>query len=280
MKPPIGICDSGSGGLTILAACAKALPEQSFVYLGDHANAPYGNRSEDEILRFTTAMVEALFGWGVRLVVLACNTASAVALRRIQEEWLPRHAPKRRVLGVQVPMVEALTGLRWDRENPGRSRLPGRTVAVFATQRTVATGAYPRQVRLRAPDFRMVQQACPGLVAAIEEGRPERELDAMIAGFCRELLEKMKGTQPDAVFLGCTHYPLVEHLFARHLPKSAELLSQPGIVAASLKKYLARHPEFSSNGGQRLEFLTTGDPEHLHHLSQFMPGPKLAFKRL
>lgn len=280
MKPPIGICDSGSGGLTILAACAKALPEQSFVYLGDHANAPYGNRSEDEILRFTTAMVEALFGWGVRLVVLACNTASAVALRRIQEEWLPRHAPKRRVLGVQVPMVEALTGLRWDRENPGRSRLPGRTVAVFATQRTVATGAYPRQVRLRAPDFRMVQQACPGLVAAIEEGRPERKLDAMIAGFCRELLEKMKGTQPDAVFLGCTHYPLVEHLFARRLPKSAELLSQPGIVAASLKKYLARHPEFSSNGGQRLEFLTTGDPERLHHLSQFMPGPKLAFKRL
>lgn len=280
IKAPIGLCDSGSGGLTVLAALAKRLPGQSFAYLGDHANAPYGNRTESEITALTTALLERLFARGIRLAVVACNTASAVALRAIQEDWLPRAYPERRVLGVLVPMVEALTGLRWDRDNPGTSTVKSRTVAVFATVRTVASGAYPRQVQLRAKDFRMFQQACPGLVAAIESDAPAAELGAMVKGYCGALLSQLKGEKPDAVFLGCTHYPLVENLFRENLPKGVEILSQPDIVATALAKYLQRHPEFSSNGKQTLEFFTTGEPSALHHLGKFMPNAALDFKAL
>jgi glutamate racemase len=276
-KPPIGICDSGSGGLTVLAALANRLPTQSFVYLGDHANAPYGHRTEAEITKFTVAMLDRLFARGIRLVVLACNTASAIALRKIQEEWLPKAHPDRRVLGVLVPMVEALTGLPWDRDNPGTSEVGARTVAVFATVRTVASGAYPHQIKLRAKGFKMFQQACPGLVGAIEADAPRDEMREMVKGYCQALLSQMEGAKPDAVFLGCTHYPLVEDLFRENLPKGVEILSQPEIVAASLKGYLARHPEFVGEGKPALQFFTTGEPAALHHIGKFMPNAALDF---
>jgi len=277
---PIGICDSGSGGLTVLDVAAKRLPGQSFLYLGDHANVPYGERTEAEITALTIAMLEKLYRRGIRLVVLACNTASAIALRNVQEEWLPVRYPDRRVLGVLVPMVEALTGLPWDRDNPGTSKVKGRTVAVFATVRTVASGAYPRQIQLRAEGFRMFQQACPGLVSAIESDAPGEELRARVASYCGALLSQMKGEKPDAVFLGSTHYPLIENLFRENLPAGVEILSQPEIVASSLEQYLARHPEFASSGKQTLEFYTTGAPSALGHLGKFMPGAKLDFKKI
>lgn len=280
MTNPIGICDSGSGGLTVLGACAKALPGQPFFYLGDHNRGPYGNRSEAEILKFTTGMIETLFGRGIRLVILACNTASAIALREIQEEWLPGHYPGHRILGVLVPMVEALTGLDWDRNNPGLSSVPPKNVGVFATHSTVESGAYPHQVRLRAPKVQVIQQACPGLVGAIENNLAEDDLRDMVAGFCAKLMGQMIGERLDAVFLGCTHYPLVENLFRDALPAEVEVLSQPDIVAASLKAYLARHPEFADNSGGKLEFFTTGDPAALSHLEQFLPGTRLDFKTL
>jgi len=279
MTIPIGICDSGSGGLTVLAACRQALPDQSFIYLGDHAKAPYGHRSEEEILSFTIGMVEALFQRGVNLVIVACNTASAIALRQIQEDWLPKHYPERRVLGVLVPMVEALTGLNWDRDNPGLSSYSNRNLAVFATQRTVESGAYPHQVRLRAPGFQVIQQACPGLVGAIEDDLGEAAQKELVTGYCEKLKHQMIGETLDAVFLGCTHYPLVEAHFRAALPKGVEILSQPEIVAEALKAYLERHPEVAGSGGG-LEFYTTGDPAKLSHLEKFMPGQKLDFKPL
>jgi len=277
MSKPIGIFDSGSGGLTILDACARELPDQSFIYLGDHYSAPYGHRSEADIYNLTTVMVTNLFRMHAGLVLLACNTVSAVALRRLQEDWLPMHFPGRRILGVLVPTVEALTGLDWDRHNPGRSRLPKKTVGVFATEMTVKSGAYPHQVRLRAPDFEVFQQACPGLVAAIEADSDPGELVQMIEGFCRDLLAQMKGKPLDAVLLGCTHYPLMEYMFREALPEGVEIISQPKIVAGSLRKYLERHPEFVSPPPQELKFFTTGEPDQLVHLEKFIPGRKIHF---
>lgn len=278
MTKPIGIFDSGSGGLTILDASAKALPDQSFIYLGDHFSAPYGHRTQGEIYNFTKVMLSNLFRMHVSLVILACNTVSAIALRRIQEEWLPQYYPGRRVLGVLVPTVEALTGLDWDRHNPGRSKLPKKTVGVFATEMTVKSGAYPHQVQLRAPDFEVFQQACPGLVAAIEADGREDFLKDMVSGYCRDLLKQMGKKKLDAVLLGCTHYPLVETFFREALPKGVEIISQPDIVAKSLKAYLERHPEFQSKPPQELRFLTTGDPNRLIHLEKFIPDRKIQFR--
>ncbi|MEE8295839.1 MAG: glutamate racemase [Sphingomonadales bacterium] len=279
MKNPIGICDSGSGGLTILETLAKALPKQSFIYLGDHKRAPYGHRSEEEILKFTIELVETLFKKGCKLVIVACNTASAVALRQIQEKWLPKHYPDHRTLGVLVPMVEALTGLEWDRYNPGISHVPQKNLAVFATQKTVDSGAYPHQVRLRVPNFQVIQQACPGLVNAIENNAREAELKALVSACCKKLSGQMFGEKLDVVFLGCTHYPLVENLFRDCLPETVEILSQPKIVSASLKVYLKKHPEFKGGEKQTLEFLTTGNPENLGHLEKFLHKSSPPFKK-
>lgn len=263
----------------MLAALAKRLPRQSFLYLGDHANAPYGERTATEIKHFSVALLDKLFARGVRLVILACNTASAIALREIQEDWLPKTYPQHRVLGVLVPMVEALTGLPWSRDNPGTSSA-ARTVGLFATVRTVESGAYPRQIQLRAKGYRMFQQACPGLAAAIENDASQAELRDLVKSYCSELLKQMQGQPLDAVFLGCTHYPLVEQYFRQSLPQDVEILSQPRIVSASLESYLQRHPEFSKTQSQRLEFFTTGDPLSLNYVSKFIPGTKLVFKNL
>lgn len=278
MTNPIGICDSGSGGLTILETTAKALPRQSFIYLGDHKRAPYGHRSEEEILEFTTQLVESLFKKGCKLVIVACNTASAVALRQIQEHWLPKHYPDHRILGVLVPMVEALTGLEWDRYNPGTIEIPQKNLAVFATQKTVDSGAYPHQVRLRVPNFQVIQQACPGLVSAIEKDAPASQLKTLVSDFCRKLSRQMFGEKLDVVFLGCTHYPLVESLFRNCLPETVDLLSQPKIVTASLKTYLKKHPEFNCDKKQTIEFFTTGDPKNLKHLEKFLPWKNIHFQ--
>ena len=158
MRPMIGVFDSGYGGLTVLRALVGALPDRTFLYLGDHAAAPYGNRSPDEIVMLTRTAVERLFGSGCRLVVLACNTAAAIALRKLQQEWLPIAYPDHRILGVLVPMVEAITGQSWMSDPSGARRespfRPARTVAVFATRQTVASNAYPGEIGKRAPEYR------------------------------------------------------------------------------------------------------------------------------
>lgn len=271
----IGVFDSGHGGLSVWRALAERLPDQAFLYLGDHANAPYGEHSAEEILALTRAGVTRLFDSGCRLVVLACNTAAAVALRRLQEDWLPDW-PGRRILGVFVPTVERLTETAWTRDPPPRAAHPAdprRTVAVFATTRTVESGAYAREIGRRAPGFTVHEIACPGLVAAIEAGAPEGELQALIDGFCTELLRRLEHAPLDAVVLGCTHFPLVEAQFRSALPSEAPVLSQAELVAESLTGYLRRRPEFSVSGdGTR--FLTTGDPAWVSaRASALLGGP-------
>ena len=275
----IGVFDSGHGGLTVLEALIARLPERSFLYLGDHGHAPYGERGVEEIYGLTRANVERLFHEGCRLVLLACNTAAAVALRRLQQEWLPGAHPERRVLGVFVPMVEAVTEVPWQvREVPPGARREPALVGVFATRRTVASGAYAREIALRAPAIRVVQQACPGLVKQIEAGAAPEVLAAAIAGHVAALMDRLDGRAPDSVILGCTHYPLVAQAFAAALPAGVPVHSQPALVAASLAAYLARHREFDVAPGPRqpTRFLTTGDPAKVGALaSRFFGTPPI-----
>lgn len=265
----IGVFDSGSGGLTILEALRQELPDQDFLYLGDHANAPYGHRSNAQIVAMTKDGVDTLMAAGCSLVVLACNTAAAVALRTLQQDWLPTAYPGNRILGVLVPMVEALTGVPWSQEHPHDAPGADRSIVLFATRKTVESGSYLEEVQKRAPHVALAQKACPGLVDAIEGGAGERPVRGLIGGFVAEALSA--GPPPDAVVLGCTHFPLVEHLFRRILPPGTELLSQPTIVARSLADYLARHPSFRHDGSGTVRLLTTGDPALLAASEAYLP---------
>jgi glutamate racemase len=279
LAAPIGVFDSGHGGLTVLAALERRLPREHFLYLGDHAAAPYGQRQPAEIYARTEAAVELLFALGCRLVVLACNTAAAVALRRLQQTWLARRHPGRRVLGVLVPMVEAIGGRPWSAEAPPPPPHPGpRRVALFATPRTVETQAYPEEVARRAPWVSVEQQPCAALAGAIEADAPAAELDRLVCGYVAELGGRLAGRPLDAAVLGCTHYPLVESCFARALP-GVPLLSQPTLVADSLIEYLARRPEYRSGPGET-RFLTTGDAALVTPLATRFAGRPVAFSAL
>jgi glutamate racemase len=275
----IGVFDSGHGGLTILRALTAQLPERAFVYLGDHANAPYGNRPEEEVRALTIRSVERLFALDCRLVILACNTAAAVALRALQQDWLPAAYPRRRVLGVLVPMVEAITGVPWMASLPSvRHAGEKRTVVVFATRRTVASNAYPAEIGKRAPEVRVIQQACPNLAAQIEDDAPRAQIAATVAQAVAEVMERLNGVPPQAAMLGCTHYPLVADLFAKALPPGVDILSQPELTARSLAAYLDRHPEFDRRGtpGQVL-YHTTGDAARVSRLASGFLGTELHF---
>lgn len=283
----IGVFDSGHGGLTVLHALTRRLPREAFVYLGDHGNAPYGPRPEQQIYVLTLAAVERLFAEGCQLVLVACNTASAVALRRLQQDWLPTAAPEHRVLGVFVPMVEVLAGVSWrdgaampHTQNSGLVA-PDAMVAVFGTQRTIHSGAFPFEVGLRAPRMRVVSQACPHLAAAIEADEPEAVLRQLVEGYVAEMLQQTERRAPAAAVLGCTHYPLVAPMFRAALPASVLLLDQPAVVGDSLADYLVRHPRFAANAGEAggRRFLTTGEPARVSAYASRFFGAPVTFER-
>jgi len=264
----IGVFDSGIGGLTVLRALCARFPLQRFVYLADHANAPYGDRPAAEIVALTQAGVETLFEHGCRLVVLGCNTATAIAARHLQQAWLPVSRWRgHNVLGIVAPTVEAATQTPWAVTTPQYpQKFRTDTIAVFGTTRTVRSSVYVEEIRKRCPKVRVVQEACAGLAGGIESAAPSALLEDLVATHVARLLEACTtdGAPPDQAILGCTHYPLVEGLFRRHLPPATRLLSQPDIVADSLEDYLSRKPWFAADDLQRaepgLEVLTTGDP--------------------
>jgi glutamate racemase len=280
----IGVFDSGHGGLTVLQALERHLPRQQFVYLGDHGHAPYGNRAPDDIYRLTLDAIESLFRLGCPLVVMACNTAAATGLRRLQQTWLPERYPNKRVLGVLVPMVEAITGVPWMADiRTGQRRGRKRTVAIFGTRHTVTSGAYLLEIGKRAPEITVVQQACPVLVELIERGAPAPIVARAVRRYTGLLMRQLNGVAPDAVILGCTHYPLIADLFAAHLPQGVEVLSQPDITARSLAAYLVRHPVFGRSA-QALpvasHFYTTGPVEAVSALASRFYGKNANFKAL
>lgn len=248
----VGIFDSGLGGLTVLEAVTRVLPDVAFVYYGDNANTPYGVRDPQDIYDLTTRGVARLFEAGCDLVILACNTASAAALRKMQEGWVPAN---KRVLGVFVPLIESLTERQWGDNSPPRE-VKVKHVALFATPATVRSRAFQRELAFRAIGVDVEAQACGGVVDAIEEGDMILA-EALVRSHVDALLRKMP--DPDAAVLGCTHYPLVEDVFRDALGAHVDVYSQPELVAASLADYLKRRPEMAGTGTESL-FLTTGNP--------------------
>ncbi len=273
----IGVFDSGLGGLTVLRALCQRFPELAFLYLADRANVPYGNRSAEEVVALTRAAVEHLFQSDCKLVLLGCNTATAVAARTLQRDWLPASAWRglgHNVLGIVAPTVEAATQTPYAVTTPQYPQKNNTDlIAVFATTRTVASGVYPEEIGKRCPKVEVVQIACPGLAGAIEEARPESELDPLVAAAVAGLLAQTGGRPPHRAILGCTHYPLVEHLFRQHLAPFTRLLSQPEVVADSFEDYLARHPGYRGGGeGGRVMLWTTRDPlATSRHAAVFWP---------
>ncbi|WP_224823546.1 glutamate racemase [Cognatishimia sp. MH4019] len=248
----VGIFDSGLGGLTVLDAVAERLPDVPLVYFGDSAHAPYGVRDADDIFNLTTAAVERLWDEGCNLVILACNTASAAALRRMQESWIPSD---KRVLGVFVPLIEALTERQWGDNSPPRE-VAVKHVALFATPATVSSRAFQRELAFRAIGVDVEAQACGGVVDAIEDGDMILA-DALVRSHVDALKRKMP--VPEAAILGCTHYPLMQQVFQDALGADVNVYSQASLVAESLADYLDRHPNMLGSG-TRSCFLTTGDP--------------------
>ena len=251
----VGIFDSGLGGLTVLDAVQKRLPDVPFVYLGDSANAPYGVRTPDDIYNLTTVAVQRLFDEGCDLVILACNTASAAALRRMQESWIPKD---KRVLGVFVPLIEALTERQWGDNSPPRE-VAVKHVALFATPATVSSRAFQRELAFRAIGVDVEAQACGGVVDAIEEGDYVLA-EALVRSHVDALKRKMPA--PDAAILGCTHYPLMAEVFQDALGPDATVYSQADLVAESLADYLGRRPAMIGAGTKSV-CLTTGDPKRV-----------------
>ncbi|SFB80592.1 glutamate racemase [Tropicimonas isoalkanivorans] len=259
----VGIFDSGLGGLTVLDAVSKRLPDVPFVYYGDNAHTPYGVRDADDVYELTTAGVERMWKEGCDLVVLACNTASAAALRRMQERWVPSD---KRVLGVFVPLIEALTERQWGDNSPPRE-VAVKHVALFATPATVSSRAFQRELAFRAIGVDVEAQACGGVVDAIEEGDMILA-EALVRSHVDALKRKMP--HPEAAVLGCTHYPLMEDVFRDALGPQVEVYSQANLVAESLADYLGRHPKMAGPGTDAM-FLTTGDPRKVsNRATQFL----------
>jgi len=258
----IGVFDSGYGGLTILRALQKELPEHDFLYLGDNARSPYGTRSFETIYHYTLQAVEALFRLGCPLVILACNTASARALRNIQQKDLPRLDPQRRVLGVLRPSVEQI-GF-WSHSGHA---------GILATPGTVRSESYPIETAKFFPDLQLTQQECPMLVPLVEN----RELDnAGAEYFVQQYLDSILSRDPkiDTLLLGCTHYPLLAPLFRKLAPEHVQIVEQGPVIAASLNDYLQRHPEMDQRLAKSSNtlFLTTEQVDTFNPQASFFYG--------
>ncbi len=263
---PIGVFDSGYGGLTVLKEMVARLPQYDYVYLGDNARAPYGTRSFETVYQYTLECVQWFFRSGCPLVILACNTASAKALRTIQQHDLRKMAPDSRVLGVIRPTTEVI----------GNYTRTGK-VGVLATNGTVQSGSYPIEIAKFFPVLQVFQQACPMWVPLIENNEYDKPgADYFVKESMDRLLAQSKGI--DAILLACTHYPLLGPKIAAFLPPGCNLISQGEIVAASLADYLRRHPGIEarcSKNGQ-LRFFTTDSKEDFDDHASIFYGKALS----
>lgn len=253
----IGVFDSGYGGLTILKEIRKRLPEYEYLYLGDNARAPYGNRSFDIVFDFTREAVEELFARGCHLVILACNTASAKALRSVQQQVLPEKYPDRRVLGVIRPTVEILGTITGTRH-----------VGLFATPGTANSHSYRMELEKMWPDVRITEMACPMWVPLVEAGEADGPgADYFVKKYVDQLLQS--DPEIDTIVLGCTHYPLLLPKIRQYVREDIRILPQGGIVAESLADYLQRHPEMEEKclKGGGVEFLTTENEDKFDSLA-------------
>ena len=258
----IGVFDSGYGGLTILKSIREKLPQYDYLYLGDNARNPYGTRSFELVYEFTLQAVKALFERECHLVILACNTASAKALRSIQQKDLPKINPDRRVLGVIRPTVEAIPNIT----QTGH-------IGILATPGTVKSNSYSLELQKLSPDIKVTEHACPMWVPIVENNEinsagadyfVKKEIDSLLS----------KDNDIDTIVLGCTHYPLLEKMVRTHLPDHIKTICQGNLVADSLKDYLKRHPEIESKCSTtgQITYLTTEHPEKFDTMASIFLG--------
>lgn len=258
---PIGIFDSGYGGLTIYNEIKKLLPDYDYIYLGDNARTPYGTRSFNTVYEFTRQAVRYLFEQGCQLVILACNTASAKALRSIQQLDLPLLDPNRRVLGIIRPTVETIGEVTKSRH-----------VGVLATEGTIKSLSYPLEIRKLFPDIEVTGEACPIWVPLVETNEFASDgADFFIKRHIENLLAR--DSKIDTIILGCTHYPILLDKIRKYVPKGISIMTQGSAVASSLKDYLSRHPEMDSlctKGGSSTFFTTESEGKFGNQASLFL----------
>lgn len=267
---PIGVFDSGFGGLSILREIRRVMPQYDYLFLGDNARAPYGTRSFQLVYEFTLQAVKYLFDQGCQLVILACNTASAKALRTIQQRDLPVIDPSRRVLGVIRPTVEAV----------GEKTATGH-IGVFGTPGTIASNSYDIEIGKLYPDFKVYGHACPMWVPLVENSESDgdgadyfvkKDVDALL-GECADI---------DTVILGCTHYPLLLDKIKKYMPHDVNVVAQGDIVAHSLQDYLQRHPDMDercSKGGS-CRYLTTDDADKFNALGSIFVNAEVNAEKI
>lgn len=270
VKKPIGVFDSGYGGLTVLKEIVKRMPEYDYIYLGDNARAPYGSRSFETVYEYTLECVNRLFSMNCELVILACNTASAKALRTIQQKDLPKISSKKRVLGVIRPTTEVV----------GSYSKTGH-IGVLGTSGTVTSNSYPIEIAKFYPDLVVHQEACPMWVPIIENN----EIDTKGADFfIRKHIQNLLNNDPriDTIILGCTHYPLLMKQIKKYVPQNTTILAQGEIVAQSLKEYFNRHPEMEQlcTKSGTVEFYTTDDPVNFDAAASFFYEKQVYSKHL
>jgi len=279
----IGVFDSGVGGLTVHRALVSKLPQADFTFLADQANMPYGGRPGEEIVELTKAGVIRLFDEGCGVVVLACNTAAAIALRRLQQTWLPgyRRALGKpvNVLGLIVPTIEAATGMPWEQEV---DRLDDKVehvdiLGVFSTPATTASRVYEIEIDKRRQDVAVFSEPCPTLARQIESGASQEELAQTVNGHVAALTKRI-GRAPDRAILGCTHYEYVADLFRAALPPGTPLIHQPEATADAIALYLQRHPEYDPGSSALRRFITTGTPGQQNGLVEALWGGPVHFE--
>lgn len=261
---PIGVFDSGYGGLTVLKDITAKLPQYDYIYLGDNARAPYGNRSFETVYQYTLQCVKWFFEQGCSLVILACNTASAKALRTIQQNDLPVLAPGKRVLGVIRPTAEVIGNFS-----------ETQSVGVLATSGTVASESYPMEIGKFFPQVKVYQEACPMWVPLIENNEHTGHgADFFVKKNLHNIFEK--GEDIDVLLLACTHYPLLKDKIEEYLPVAVKLMTQGEIVAESLADYLLRHPELEkqcSKNSTRVFYTTDSTDDFDNHAALFYGDP-------
>jgi len=259
----IAVFDSGYGGLTVLKPLLELLPEYDYLYLGDNARAPYGNRSQETIKRFCEEAVEFLFSRGVVLIIFACNTASSFALRAVQKKYLEVEGNNRKILGVIIPKAEEVVRTTHNKR-----------VGLVGTRATIKSHAYEKELKKLDPEIKLYSKACPLIVPFVEENwhhKPEA------ISILKKYLKPLKSCNIDTLLLGCTHYPFMIKEFKKVMGKSVKILTSGEVTAKSLKKYLQAHPEIEEKitRNKTRKFLTTGNPQEFKDFTEKNLGLKI-----
>jgi len=269
-KAPIGVFDSGYGGLTVLSELRKAMPDNDFIYLGDNARAPYGTRSFDVVYEYTLQAVKSLFDQGCHLIILACNTASAKALRTIQQNDLPKIAPEKRVLGVIRPCAEMINAFSTTKH-----------IGVLGTSGTVKSKSYVLEIEKLHPYIAVSQEACPMWVPLVEDNTFNTSGgEFFIEHNLASILSK--DPQIDTLILGCTHYPILIEQIRKYVPDSVNIIAQGEIVADKLVDYLKRHPEMADKCSKHrmIKYYTTENPRSFEEKASLFLDEKIVAKQI